>query len=50
VLGHLFAIAGDDLALWHEDGTFSRLHLEQFVPANRAAIRATASAFSSSKS
>lgn len=46
VLTRRLGVAGDALALWHEDGTFTPLHLEQMVPATRSAIRATASALS----
>ena len=39
-----FGVAGEALALWHEDGTVTPLHLEQMVAATRNAIRATAQA------
>jgi hypothetical protein len=45
VLASRFGISGDTLILWYEDGTFTRLHSEQFVPASRSALGATAAAF-----
>jgi hypothetical protein len=45
VLASRFGITGDTLILWYDDGTFTRLHSEQFVPASRSALRATAAAF-----
>jgi hypothetical protein len=41
VLARRFAVSGDALAVWNEDGSISRLHGEQFVPLSRSAIRAT---------
>ena len=41
VLGRCFGVSGDALVLWSEDGTITRLHGEQFVPATRSAVRAT---------
>jgi MoxR-vWA-beta-propeller ternary system protein len=34
-------LPADALALWHEDGAFTRLHAEQLVAATRSAVRAT---------
>ena len=44
VLASRFGVSGEALILWSEDGTFTRLHSEQFVPASRSAVRATAAA------
>jgi len=41
VLARCFAVNGDTLVLWNEDGTITRLHGEQFVPATRSAVRLT---------
>jgi hypothetical protein len=41
VLARRFGVTGDALVLWNEDGTITRLHSEQFVPATRSALRAT---------
>jgi MoxR-vWA-beta-propeller ternary system domain bpX2 len=38
-------VSSEALVLWHEDGTLTRLHADQFVPATRSAVRATAQAF-----
>ena len=38
-------VSPEALVLWHEDGTLTRLHADQFVPATRSAVRATARAF-----
>jgi hypothetical protein len=42
VLSRRLGLATDALALFHEDGTFSRIEAEQFVPATRSAVRETA--------
>ena len=42
VLQRLLGAGADTLILWQEDGRFTRLHEEQFVPATPAAVRATA--------
>jgi hypothetical protein len=42
VLSRRLGLAADALALFHEDGTFSRIEAEQFVPATRSAVRETA--------
>jgi hypothetical protein len=42
VLSRRLGLAVDALALFHEDGTFSRIEAEQFVPATRSAARETA--------
>jgi hypothetical protein len=47
VLARRFGGSGEELVLWTEDGTIQRLHREQFVPASRSAIRATAQALAS---
>ena len=44
VVRRRLGVARDELVLWQEDGTFWRLHLEQFVAASRGAVRATAQA------
>lgn len=44
VLGHRLGASGEALVLWHENGTFTRLHGEQFVAATRSAVLATAQA------
>jgi hypothetical protein len=41
VLARQFNVSGHDLVLWNEDGTFLRLHGEQFVAATRSAVLAT---------
>ena len=41
VLARAFGISGDTMALWHEDGTLTRLHGEQFMPVTRSAVLAT---------
>lgn len=41
VLARRFGVSGDAVVLWAEDGTITRLHGEQFVPASRSALRAT---------
>ena len=43
VLARLVGVSDNDLALFQEDGTFFRVQAEQFVPATRSAVRATAS-------
>jgi hypothetical protein len=45
VLSRRLGLAADALALFHEDGTFSRIEAEQFVPATRSAVRETAEGF-----
>lgn len=45
VLSRRLGLSADALALFHEDGTFSRIEAEQFVPATRSAVRETAEAF-----
>jgi hypothetical protein len=42
VLSRRLGLSADALALFHEDGTFSRFEDEQFVPATRSAVRETA--------
>jgi len=42
VLSRRLGLSADALALFHEDGTFSRIEVEQFVPATRSAVRETA--------
>ncbi|MFO1513670.1 MAG: hypothetical protein U1F83_12255 [Verrucomicrobiota bacterium] len=49
VLARRFGVTGDALVLWNEDGTITRLHGEQFVPATRGAARATEQALMESK-
>jgi hypothetical protein len=41
VLARRFAVSGDTLVLWNEDGTITRLHGEQFIPVSRSAVGAT---------
>jgi len=45
VLCRRLGLSADALALFHEDGTFSRIEAEQFVPATRSAVRETAEGF-----
>jgi hypothetical protein len=45
VLSRRLGLSADALALFHEDGTFSRIEDEQFVPATRSAVRETAERF-----
>ena len=45
VLLRLFGGAETSLVLWEEQGTITRLSAEQFVPASRAAVKATRQAF-----
>ena len=45
VLSRRLGLAADALALFHEDGNFSRIEAEQFVPATRSAVRETAQGF-----
>jgi hypothetical protein len=42
VLSRRLGLSTDALALFYEDGTFSRIEAEQFVPATRSAVRETA--------
>ena len=42
VLSRRLGVSSDALAIFHEDGTFSRIEAEQFVPATRSAVRETA--------
>ncbi|HTB83795.1 MAG TPA: hypothetical protein VK742_09095 [Candidatus Sulfotelmatobacter sp.] len=49
ILARYFNVSGHDLALWNEDGTFLRLHGEQFVAVTRSAVRATKKAMAASK-
>jgi hypothetical protein len=42
VLSRRLGLSADALAVFHEDGTFSRIEDEQFVPATRSAVRETA--------
>jgi hypothetical protein len=45
VLSRRLNLSGDALALFHDDGTFSQIEAEQFVPATRSAVRETAEGF-----
>lgn len=45
VLLRVFGGAESSLVLWEEQGTITRLSAEQFIPATRAAVKATQSAF-----
>jgi hypothetical protein len=45
VLSRRLGLSADALALFHEEGTFSRIEAEQFVPATRGAVRETAQGF-----
>ena len=49
VLARRFGVSGDTLVLWNDDGTITRFHGEQFVPATRSAVRATGQAVAESK-
>jgi hypothetical protein len=44
VLAHRLNVGVDAMALWHEDGSFTIMHTEQWVAATRGAVRATADA------
>ena len=41
VVSRRLGLSPDAIALWHEDGTFTRLHSEQLIAATRSAVRAT---------
>jgi hypothetical protein len=41
VVRQVLAVGEDDLVVWHEDGTWERLSVDQFVRAARNAVRAT---------
>ncbi len=41
LLALCFGASGEELIVWNEDNTVSRLHAEQFVPASRSAVRTT---------
>lgn len=41
VLARRLALSPEAIALFHEDGTFTRIEGEQFVPATRSAVRET---------
>lgn len=41
VLARRFAVSGEAFVLWKADGTITRLHGEQFIPASRSAVQAT---------
>jgi hypothetical protein len=45
VLSRRLGLSADALALFHENGTYSRIEAEQFVPATRSAVRETAEGF-----
>jgi hypothetical protein len=45
VLARRFGAGPETLVLWNQDGTVSRLHREQLMPATRSAVRATWHAF-----
>ncbi|MEW6158746.1 MAG: hypothetical protein AB1813_15075 [Verrucomicrobiota bacterium] len=49
VLARRLALPSEALALWFEDGTITQVHFEQFVPAQRSAICATAEAFTTTR-
>jgi hypothetical protein len=49
VLARRFAVSGDALVLWNEDGSITRLHGEQFLPLSRSALRATQQALTESQ-
>ena len=44
VVKRLFNVGGDALVVWESDDSLLRLHSEQWVPATRAGVRATADA------
>jgi len=44
VLAHRLGASDEAPVLWNEDGTITRLHSEQFIPATRSAVLATARA------
>lgn len=41
VLARRLGLSSEALALFHDDGTFTRIEGEQFVPASRSAVRET---------
>lgn len=45
VLTRRFGLSPEALALFHEDGTFTRIEGEQFVPASRSTVRETCEGF-----
>ena len=49
VLERSFNILGDAMIVWHEDGTITRLHTEQFISTTRSAVRATAEELTNSQ-
>jgi hypothetical protein len=48
-LARRFAVSGDALVVWNEDESVTRLHVEQFVPLSRSALRATQQALAESR-
>ncbi len=42
IVARSFSTSGDALVVWNENNMLSRLNAEQFVPASRSALRATA--------
>jgi hypothetical protein len=46
VLRRRLNVGADALAVWHEDGTFTPVLLEQMIAATRSSVRATARALS----
>ena len=49
VLERSFNVSGDSMVVWHDDGTITRLHTEQFISTTRSAVRATAEALTMSQ-
>lgn len=49
ILERSWSVAGDAMIVWDEDGTITRLHSEQFIPATRSAVRASAGALEDSQ-
>ncbi len=45
VLRQVFQAGEDSLVIWDDNNSFIHLHSEQFVPASRSGVRATAEAF-----
>jgi hypothetical protein len=46
VVARCLGASAGNLVLWTEDGRYTRLHSEQFIPVTRSAVRATEKALS----
>jgi hypothetical protein len=49
ILERSWSVAGDAMIVWHEDGTTTRVHSEQFIPVTRSAVHATAAGLKASQ-